>query len=77
MLVVEFVLSELFVSGEPCWAQQISRGDTDQDSWRRIQQSRFATLLEWQAKEISMGQGVGSPWLNLKQAAPQEAAFIG
>ncbi len=74
MMVVEFVLGELF---QHRWPKEVERGGGTRDLWRGIQWNRFRKFLDWQLEKLEQGKkGPASPWLVLKRAKPPESLLI-
>jgi hypothetical protein len=67
MAALEFLLGELF---QDRWAEHVSADRDDVRHWRSTQEDTLIRVLEWKAQKIRTG--IGSPWIALKRAKPEE-----
>ncbi len=68
MSALEFLLGELF---QNTWAEHVSSDRDEVQFWRSTQQQLLLKLMDWKKKKIQ--SSVGSPWIALKKAKPEEA----
>ncbi len=71
MVVVEFVLGELF---QEEWEKFAAKESHHQLRWRTLQGHRLSAYARWQTDELK--NSAGSPWVVLKRAMPPTSLFV-
>lgn len=71
MDAIEFCIGEIFGN---TWLSHITRQTSEMLRWRKIHRERLERLLRWQ---LSVVDGMPSPWAALKAAKPAATLFTG